>query len=137
MNATKRLRFSTRGNGDMQDITRQIQEEVTSLGLRAGTATIFVAHSTAAVTVIEYEPGLLYDFPAAMERLVPQRMEYQHNRAGDDNGHAHVRASLLGPSLVVPVAEGRLTLGTWQRIALVDFDTSPRSREVVLQMMGE
>lgn len=137
MNTTKRLRFSTRGNGDMQDITRQVQEEVASSGLQSGTTTVFVAHSTAAVTVIEYESGLLHDFPAALERLAPQRMAYDHNRAGDDNGHAHVRASLLGPSLVVPVAEGRLTLGTWQRIALVDFDTGPRNREVVLQVMGE
>ena len=134
---TRRLRLKTQGNGHMVDITPQVQEEVASSGISGGTVTVFVAHSTAAVVVTEYEPGLLHDLPAAWERLVPRDLDYHHNRGPDDNGHAHVRASLLGPSLVVPLEGGRLTLGTWQRIVLWDFDTSPRTREVVVQVMGE
>lgn len=101
-------------------------------------ATVFVTGSTAGLTTIEYEPGLVHDLSAAFERLYPKAMEYRHHETwNDDNGHSHVRASMLGPSLAVPFVDGELTLGTWQQIILVDFDTRPRSREFVIQMIGE
>jgi len=97
-----------------------------------------VTGSTAALTTLEFEPGLVHDLNAAFERLYPREMEYRHHeRWGDDNGHSHVRASMLGPSLVVPMSGGELTLGTWQQIVLVDFDTHPRTREFLVQMLGE
>ena len=133
---TRRITRTTRGDGDVVDITREVQREVDASGLRAGIATLFVTGSTAALTVIEAEEGLLEDFARALERLAPRELPYAHNRA-DDNGHSHVRASVLGPSLVVPFVQGRLTLGAWQAIALADFDTRPRTREVVVQVMGE
>ena len=128
----------SRGHGDILDITRNVAEAVAGSGLINGVATIFVTGSTAGLTTIEYEPGLVHDLTAAFERLYPQAMEYRHHEKwDDDNGHSHVRASMLGPSLAVPFVEGTLTLGTWQQIILVDFDTRARSREYVVQMMGE
>ncbi|MFC1944995.1 secondary thiamine-phosphate synthase enzyme YjbQ, partial [Chloroflexota bacterium] len=107
-------------------------------GVVSGTATVFIAGSTAGITTIEYEPGLADDFAAMWERLVPTGIPYGHDRRwGDGNGHSHVRASLLGASLVVPFAQGRLLLGTWQQIVVADFDNRPRSREIVLQIMGD
>ena len=106
--------------------------------LSRGVATVFVTGSTAGLTTIEYEPGLVHDLSAAFERLYPKAMEYRHHETwNDDNGHSHVRASMLGPSLAVPFVDGELMLGTWQQIILVDFDTRPRSREFVIQMIGE
>ncbi len=106
--------------------------------LSQGVATVFVTGSTAGLTTIEYEPWLVHDLGAAFERLYPQAMEYRHHETwGDDNGHSHVRASMLGPSLAVPFVDDELTLGTWQQIILVDFDTRPRSLEFVIQMIGE
>jgi len=135
---TVRSAVQSRGHGDILDITRNVAEAVAGSGLVEGVATIFVTGSTAGLTTIEYEPGLVHDLTAAFERLYPQAMEYRHHEKwGDDNGHSHVRASMLGPSLAVPFVEAALTLGTWQQIILVDFDTRPRSREYVLQMMGE
>ncbi len=138
MNAVHRLPLQTKGHTDIVDITPQVQGAVVESGLRSGTVTIFVSGSTAGVTTVEYESGLVADLQAAFERLAPEGLEYRHDlRWGDGNGYAHVRASLLGASLVVPVAEGRLLLGTWQQIVVIDFDNRPRRREVVLHIMGE
>lgn len=136
--ATERCSVPSRGHGEIHDITVAVRDVVSGSGLTDGVATVFVTGSTAAVTTIEYEPGLVEDLTAAFERLYPQAMTYRHHeRWGDDNGHSHVRASMLGPSLAVPFVDGELTLGTWQQIILVDFDTGPRKREYVVQMMGE
>ncbi len=136
MISTGKLVIDTKGDTQVIDITEGVNRELAAARLHAGTVTIFVTGSTAGVTVIEYEKGLLQDFRKMWERTVPADINYQHNQA-DDNGHSHIRASLLGPSLVVPFNNGRLTLGRWQRIVLVDFDSHPRSREVILQIMGE
>lgn len=135
---TRTLRVETRGNTDIRDLTADVQNAVAESGLRAGSAVVFVAGSTVGVTTVEYEPGLVRDLQEAFERLAPGRARYHHREtAGDDNGHSHVRASLLGPSLVVPFAEGRLLLGTWQQIVLADFDTRGRTRDVLVQIHGE
>jgi secondary thiamine-phosphate synthase enzyme len=135
---TFRRTVATRGDGQVIDLTREVSEAVRSSGIESGIATIFVIGSTAGITTLEFEPGLVHDLTAAFERLYPRGMEYRHHeRWGDDNGHSHVRASMLGPSLVVPVVDKVLTLGTWQQIVLVDFDTSPRTREYVVQVLGD
>jgi len=135
---TSRISLQSRGNGDMIDITPQVAQQVAGAGVERGTVTVFVTGSTAGVTTIEYEPGLISDFQNMWERNVPADMEYKHNlRWGDGNGHSHVRASLLGASLTVPFSGKGLLLGTWQQIVLVDFDNRARSRELVLQIMGE
>lgn len=132
------LKFSTPGNGAMCDLTREVATSVESAGVTDGTATVFVPGSTCGVTTIEYEPGLLEDFPAALERIAPRDAHYAHDAAWHDgNGHSHVRASLVGPSLTVPVVGGRLTLGTWQQIVLIDFDNRARDRRVVVTVLGE
>ena len=133
-----RIHVQTRGNCELLDITRQVAQEIEASDMRDGTVTIFVAGSTAGVTTIEYERGVLSDFQGMFERTVPRDIPYRHDAAwGDGNGHSHVRASLLGPSLVVPFVNRRMTLGTWQQIVLADFDNRPRSRDIVLQIMGE
>ncbi len=133
-----RRSIKTLGNGHILDLTREVAEAVRDSGIAEGIATVFVTGSTAALTTLEFEPGLVHDLKAAFERLYPREMEYRHHeRWGDDNGHSHVRASMLGPSLVVPVNEGELTLGTWQQIVLVDFDTRGRDREFLVQILGE
>jgi secondary thiamine-phosphate synthase enzyme len=138
MVVTRRIGLKTQGNCHIVDITRQVAQEVAGSGLRDGTVTVFVPGSTGGVTTVEYESGLLSDLRDLFDRLAPSNIPYQHNlRWGDGNGHAHVRASLIGPSLTVPFVEQRLTLGTWQQIVFVDFDNRPRSRELVLQLMGE
>lgn len=135
---TRKIRLQTNGNCDIVDITRQVADSLSASGLKAGTATVFVAHSTAGVTTTEYEPGLVKDLKALFERLAPQRGVYQHDRgASDGNGHAHIQASLLGPALSVPFDGGTLLLGTWQQIVLVDFDNRPRARQVLFQFVGE
>ena len=135
---TQALEFATRGNGDTRDITPDVAAAVTSSGLRDGIVALFVVGSTAGLTTIEYEPGAVADFSAALERMAPRDIDYEHQlRWHDDNGHSHVRAALLGPSLVVPFSGGSLALGTWQQIVLVDFDTRPRKRQVVAQLIGE
>jgi secondary thiamine-phosphate synthase enzyme len=135
---TKRISLRTDGNCDITDITGQVASELSDCGLAAGTVTIFVAGSTAGLSTIEYEPGLVADLKNTWQRLVPANIGYQHDsRWGDGNGFAHVRASLLGPSLVVPFQDKHLILGTWQQIVLVDFDNRPRSRQVIMQFMGE
>jgi secondary thiamine-phosphate synthase enzyme len=138
MVVTKRISLQTRGNCDIIDITPQVEHEVALAKLNSGTVTVFVAGSTAGVTTIEFEPGLLADFKNMWERMVPENISYEHDGGfGEGNGFSHVRASLLGPSLVVPFSERKLTLGTWQQIVFADFDNSPRSRQIVLQIMGE
>ena len=127
----------TSGHGDIVDITKDVRDAVSQNSLTSGIATIFITGSTAGLTTIEYEPGLLQDLSAAFERLYPSDLEYRHHeRWGDDNGHSHVRASMLGPSLAVPFVNGELTLGTWQQIVLVDFDTRSREREFVMQLIS-
>jgi secondary thiamine-phosphate synthase enzyme len=131
------IRISTEGNGDIIDITPGVEEVVDTAGIADGLVSVFVAHSTAAVSLIEHEPGGVTDLRELMERLVPTDHDYQHNRlAGDTNAHAHLRAAVIGPSEVVPLKGGRLQTGTWQQFVLVDFDDSPRERTVMVQVMG-
>ena len=135
---TKGIRLETRGNTDLIDITPEVSEGVSETGLSSGTVTVFIPGSTAGVTTIEYESGAIRDFEEAIERIAPSSIEYHHDaRWGDGNGFSHVRAALQGASLTVPFASSRLLLGTWQQIIVVDFDNRPRSREVILQIMGE
>src|SRR5437762_10221977 len=124
---TKRLSIKTVGNGDMLEVTRLAASAIEESSCTAGLASVFVVGSTASITTIEYEPGLAGDFPAMLERIAPSDAHYEHEaRWNDDNGHSHVRASLIGPSVCVPFNDGVLELGTWQQIVLVDFDTRPR-----------
>lgn len=131
------LYFSTTGDTDVIDITGGVAELVSASGIRNGQALLFVPGSTAALTTIEYESGAVHDLKEAIESVAPEGRHYLHDaRWGDGNGYAHVRAALLGPSLTVPVADGRLMLGTWQQIVLLDFDNRPRKRRVVVQLSG-
>jgi len=136
---TETIKVKTKGNCDVVNITELVSEVVAQSDMREGTVTVFNVGSTAGITTTEYEPGLVnYDIETAFEKIAPEHARYEHEETWhDDNGHAHVRASLLGPSLSVPVVDGRLTLGTWQQIILVDFDTRPRTRTVICQMVGE
>ena len=135
---TENITLRTQGQTEIVDITDKVAQKIAGSGVRNGIVTVFVAGSTAGLTTIEYEPGLISDFKSLWEKLAPAGIPYEHNeRWGDGNGYAHVRASLLGCSLTVPFNAGRLLLGTWQQIILVDFDNRPRSRQVILQIMGE
>lgn len=135
---TARLSLQTQGNADIQDITPAVAERVAASGLRAGVVTLFSPSSTSALTTIEYEAGCLSDLRRLLDEIIDPARPYAHNaRWGDGNGHAHVRAALLGPSLSIPFVDGRLTLGTWQQIIFLDFDNRPRRRELVVQMVGE
>lgn len=135
--STKTIKLSTKGHSDVLDITERLTDLVLNSGIRDGTMTAFVVGSTAGLTTIEYEPGLVHDIKEAFERLAPKQGHYEHHeRWGDDNGHSHVRASILGPSLVIPVISGKLPLGTWQQVILIDFDTRPRQREIIVQFVG-
>ncbi len=138
MIATQKFEVSTNGQGDARDITENVAAAVAASQTRAGIASVFVVGSTAGITTIEFEPGAIADLNGLFERLAPRGGEYRHHlRWGDDNGSSHVRAALLGPSLTVPLADGALTLGTWQQIMLLEFDTRPRRREIVVQIIGE
>ena len=129
---TGKISLQTKGRCDIIDITPQVGRELTGAKINSGTVTLFVAGSTAGVTTIEFEPGLLSDFKSMWERNAPENIPYDHDRRWDDgNGYSHVRASLLGASLVVPFSDGKLALGTWQQIVLVDFDNRPRQRQIV------
>jgi secondary thiamine-phosphate synthase enzyme len=131
------IRISTEGNGDIIDITPGVQEIIDTAGIKDGLVNVFVAHSTAAVSLIEYEPGGVRDLREVMERLIPANQDYHHNRmAGDTNAHAHLRAAVIGPSEVVPLNDGQLQTGTWQQFVLVDFDDSPRQRTVMVQIIA-
>ena len=135
---TGAIQLNTRGNADVADITAQIAGVVRDSGLRNGTVTIFCPSSTSALTTIEYESGCVSDLRRLFEEIIPSNREYAHNaRWHDGNGHSHIRAALLGPSLTIPFIEGNLTLGTWQQVIYVDFDVRSRRRELVLQMIGE
>ena len=132
------IAISTKGQGDAHDLTQRIADVVTQTGLQAGIVTAFVVGSTAAMTTIEFEPGAVADLNRLFDQLAPRAADYRHHlRWGDDNGSSHVRAALLGPSLTIPIVGGALALGTWQQIMLIEFDTRPRKREVVVQMVGE
>jgi secondary thiamine-phosphate synthase enzyme len=130
--------ISTTGQGDAHDITAVVARGVAQSRLKNGIATVFVVGSTAGITTIEFEPGAVDDFNALFETLAPREGEYRHHlRWGDDNGSSHARAAVLGPSITVPFRDGKLLLGTWQQIALFEFDTRPRHREIVVQVLGE
>ena len=132
------IKINTRGNCDIIDITRQVFQEINDSGIDSGIVTVFAVGSTAGISTIEHEPGLLFDLKAMWDRLVPVNIDYRHNQAwGDGNGHAHVRSSIVGASLTVPFTNKIMSLGTWQQIIYIDFDNRPRSREIVLQIMGE
>ncbi len=135
---TQIIRISSQGFHDMQDITGKVAEALSLSRIQNGTVTVFVPGSTGGLTAIEYESGLEQDFAEMMDRIIPQGRSYHHDaRWGDGNGFSHVRASLLGPSLTIPVVKGRMTLGTWQQIVFIDFDNRSRDRELVVQIMGE
>jgi secondary thiamine-phosphate synthase enzyme len=135
---TGEINLQSRGDCDIVDITSQVATTVEKSGVNNGTATLFVVGSTAGLTTIEYEPNLLSDFKTMWDRVVPSKIPYEHNKTWQDgNGHSHVRASTLGPSLAIPFVQKRLTLGTWQQVVFVDFDNRPRSRKIVVQILGE
>jgi secondary thiamine-phosphate synthase enzyme len=135
---TESISVKTKGEVDIIDLTDQVEEAVSNSGLKNGIVTVFVPGSTGALTTIEYEPGLLEDLPVAFERLAPRNMSYEHEkRWHDGNGHSHVRASILGPSLTVPFNDAKLILGTWQQIVFIELDVRSRARNLVLQIIGE
>jgi secondary thiamine-phosphate synthase enzyme len=138
MVATQNFQISTNGQGDVRDVTRQVADAVSRSGMRSGIVTVFAVGSTAGMTTIEFEAGAIEDLNAVFEQLAPREGEYRHHlRWGDDNGSSHVRAAIVGPSLTVPFVDGAMVLGTWQQIVLLEFDTRARSREVVVQIVGE
>jgi len=138
MVTTKKISLQSKGHGDIIDVTPQVKEQLAETDISDGTVTLFVSGSTAGISTIEFESGLLSDFQSMWERNIPQDIPYKHDRAwGEGNGYSHVRASLLGASLVIPFSDKRLALGTWQQIVVVDFDNRPRSRQIVVQIMGE
>ena len=136
--STKKLFEKTEGYCDIIDITAKVQEQVQKEKIQRGLASLFVSGSTASLTTIEYEPGLIEDLKEFLEKFIPSNKKYHHDdRWGDNNGFSHLRASLLGPSLQVPIDNGQLLLGTWQQIVLLDFDNRPRRREILVQLIGE
>ena len=138
MVVTCRREVATRGQGDAHDITDLVSAAVDESNCAAGIATVFVVGSTATVTTIEFEPGAVADFNRSLESIAPRHADYRHHlRWGDDNGSSHVRAALLGPSVTIPFCEGEMMLGQWQQIALLEFDTRSRRREIVIQIIGE
>lgn len=136
---TSKLAMRTAGSGEVLDITPKVQKALQESRLAKGIVTIFITGSTAALTTIEFEPGLVHDLNSYFEKAVPSKgIIYRHDeRWGDGNGHSHIRASILGPSLTIPFGDNSLLLGTWQQVVLVEFDIRPRSREIVLQFLGE
>jgi len=134
---TKHIKISTHGNSEVVDITQHIVDILNQQKMKEGHVTIFVVGSTASISTTEFEPGLRKDIPEMLERIAPSNTRYHHDDTwGDGNGHAHVRASILGPSLIVPFSEGKLLLGIWQQIILIDFDNKARHRDIVVQLMG-
>jgi secondary thiamine-phosphate synthase enzyme len=135
---TTEITLQSRGNCDIIDITSEVANNVEKSGIGNGIVTLFIVGSTAGITTIEYEPNLLSDFKNMWDKVIPQNIPYEHNRTwGEGNGHSHIRASTLGPSLTIPFVNKRLTLGTWQQIVFVDFDNRPRSRKITIQILGE
>lgn len=134
----KRIKLSTKGRDDVIDVTGEVEGFVSESKVKNGLATVFISGSTGSVTTIEYEPGLVKDIKMIDEKLVPSNVSYAHDQTwGDANGYAHLRASIIGPSLTVPIVDGQLTLGTWQQIVVIDHDNRARSREIIIQVMGE
>ena len=134
---TSEASLSTAGDADVLDLTEALADAVARSGVSEGQASVFVRGSTAALTTMEFEPGGVHDLRAALERLIPTRGDYEHNRLNhDSNSHAHQRASIVGASEIVPIVGGRPALGTWQQLVLVDFDDRPRERTIVLQVIG-
>jgi secondary thiamine-phosphate synthase enzyme len=135
---TEIVKLQTRGNADTHDLTQQVQELVAASSIRDGVVTLFTASSTSALTTIEFESGALNDLRRALDEIAPADREYEHNlRWHDGNGHSHLRAALIGPSLSVPIVDGRLTLGTWQQILFLDFDVRARDRRITVQIIGQ
>ena len=135
---TKTLKVKSKGENDVIDITQQTENAIEESYIKDGVVTLFVSGSTGALTTIEYEPGLLVDFPKMLDRIAPKDIEYGHEKMWHDgNGHSHVRASLVGPSLTVPFKDRKLLLGTWQQIVFLELDTRSRNRNLVLQIIGE
>jgi secondary thiamine-phosphate synthase enzyme len=135
---TERLTESTKGFCDIVDITAKFCQAVSDANVQSGAATLFVVGSTAALTTIEFEPGLRQDLKELVEKLIPSDRRYHHDdRWGDDNGFSHLRASLFGPSLAIPIERSLPALGTWQQVVLLDFDNRPRTREIIVQILGE
>jgi secondary thiamine-phosphate synthase enzyme len=135
---SKQISLNTQGEGDIIDITGTVSQAVSESGINNGVVTVFVPGATGALTTIEYEPGLLIDLPTILERIVPKNLVYEHEkRWHDGNGHSHVRASLIGPSITIPVIKGRLTLGTWQQIVFLELDVRNRNRRLIMQTIGE
>ncbi|MBI1931748.1 MAG: YjbQ family protein [Ignavibacteriales bacterium] len=135
---TKSFLISTKGFNQILDITANVQEILTESKLSEGNVLVFVAGATAGITTMEFEPGLLKDYPEFMERIIPSVKNYYHDEAWHDgNGHSHVRASLQGASFLIPFIDGKLLLGVWQQIVLIDFDNRSRSRKVITQIMGK
>ena len=135
---TKSIKIQSKGESDIIDLNDMISEKITESGISNGIVTVFVAGSTGALTTIEYEPGLLKDFPDMLSRIAPNEINYEHEeRWHDGNGRSHVKASLIGPSLTIPFKDGSLLLGTWQQIVFVELDTRGRSRNIILQLIGE
>lgn len=134
---TEYIEFKTRGNCEIVDITPKVASKLKATGLQSGTVTVFCVGSTGGISTVEYEPGLIKDIPEFFDKIIPQG-HYHHDRAwGDGNGHSHLRATLMGPSLTVPFIDGNLILGTWQQVIFCDFDNKSRSRRLVLQFIGE
>ena len=134
----KKLSMSTKGFNDIHDITPHIRELLADSGLKEGHVIVFVPGSTGGLTTIEYEPGLLQDFPEMLEKIAPMGVSYKHDQTWHDgNGYAHLRASLIGPSITIPFEGGRLVLGTWQQVIFLDFDNRPRQRRLHIQIVGE
>ena len=134
---THAISLSTTGDNDIHDLTDEVAAAAKASGARNGIVTVFVPGSTAGITAIEFERGMIRDLKEFLDRSAPADASYHHNHGGDSNGHAHIRSAFIGPSLTVPLIEGRLGLGTWQQIVLVDFDDRPRDREVTVQVLGE
>jgi secondary thiamine-phosphate synthase enzyme len=135
---TKRIKFQTKGRDDVTDVTSRVEDVLSESEVNSGTATVFVVGSTASVTTIEFEPGLVKDIKSSLEKILPSSVDWAHNATwGDGNGHSHLRASFIGSSLTVPIVDGGLTLGTWQQVVVIDHDNRARSREIVVQIVGE
>jgi secondary thiamine-phosphate synthase enzyme len=135
---TSRIRFSTQGNSEIVNLTDTTKEYLKRTNLNSGSVSLFIPGATGGLTTMEYEPALIDDFRQALQRIVPEQRQYLHNLThADNNAHSHIRASLIGPSLSIPFENATLQLGEWQQIVLIDFDSRPRKREVVLQIIGE
>ncbi len=138
INHYEEIHFSTKGENDMMDITEEIQRIVSKSKINEGIICIFVPGSTGSLTTIEFEPGLQKDFPEAMNKIAPKNKHYAHHETWhDDNGRSHVKASLIGPSITIPIHQGKIIHGTWQQITFIDFDTRSRNRKIIIQIIGE